>query len=511
MDWWRGGWWSEWWDALVDRLRGRSLAPPPTAVGGYWPTLESGAHYAALYRTQPHVRTVIDFLSQQIAQLGIHVFRRVSDTDRVRVANHPLARLLRTPNPGTTRYQWMVETVADWCVYGNAYSVKLRRRNRLELYRVPAPNMRPVGDLIPRAYVWTLPNGDTLTLPAEDVFHLRDYNPDDPVIGLSRLETLRKILAEDTAATTFREWFWTNGAKLAGWIKRPKEAPRWTTEQREQFRNEWSQFQGPRNSGKTAVLEDGMEFYPITATARDSELIAARKLTREEVAAAFHVQPAMIGILEAQGYGSLREQHRALYQDTLGPHVAMLEAEIERQLLSEFSDSDDTYIQFNINEKLQGSFEEEQAALSGAVGSPWMSRNEARARMNLPRINDTTFDKPVTRLDIAEGQQTKAVKPSDAPAATAPVVWLESAPTAAAVDLAPLADRLERALRVLPAELAARLPAPSALALTRPIRDEAGRIAGFEDIDALGNVIARRDVVRGADGRVVEIAPAEVA
>ena len=204
--------------------------------------------------------------------------------------------------------------------------------------------MTPVGDLVPRAYVWTLPDGHTLTLPASEVVHLREYNPEDPIVGLSRLETLRKLLDEQTAATTYMHWFWSNGAKLAGWISRPKDAPRWNEQQRKQFGDEWRGFQGPQNAGKTAVLEDGMAFNPVTATARDSELTAARKLTREEVAAAFHVPPAMLGIMEAQGYGSIREQHKALYQDTLGPVVALIEGEIERQLLVEFCDSDDIYV-----------------------------------------------------------------------------------------------------------------------------------------------------------------------
>ena len=350
-----------------------------------------------------------------MAQLGIHVYRRLSDTDRVRVHDHPLARLLRQPNAATTRYMWVNEMLQDWCVFGNAYSVKLRRPNRLELYRVAPPLVAPVGDLVPRAYVWTLPDGHTLTLPASEVFHLREYNPEDPLLGLSRLETLRKLLAEDAAARTFREWFWANGAKLAGWISRPKDAPRWTEPQRKQFGDEWRGFQGPQNAGKTAVLEDGMTFNPVTATARDSELTETRKLTREEVAAAYHIPPAMVGITEAQGYGSLREQHKALYQDTLGPLVALLEGEITRQLLPEFSDADDVYPQVNIMEKLQGSFEEEQCALAVAVGAAYMTRNEARARLNLPRINDATFDVPITRLDTAEGQQTKALPPPVAP------------------------------------------------------------------------------------------------
>lgn len=395
----------KWWDALLSGLGISSPAAPPFA-SFTWPGSGDAGSYGALYAKQPHVRTVVDFLASQLGQLGIHVFRRISDTDRVRIADHPLAALLNAPNPGTTRYTWIAETVQDWCVYGNAYSVKFHSPGRLELYRVPAANMQPYGDLIAREYVWTLGDGRGIVLPAENVFHVKQYNPDDPVVGLSPLETLRALLAEEQAAVEYRKWFWNNGARLAGVISRPKDAPRWNPEQRDAFRAQWTAFSGPQNAGKTPVLEDGMEFNPVTATARDSQLIDARKLTREEVAAAFHVPPALLGILEAQGYGSLREQHRALYQDTLGPVVGLLEGEIERQLLSEFSDNaiDGAYVQFNISEKLQGSFAEEQAALVSATGAPYMSRNEARARLNLPRIADPAFDRPVTRLDLAEGQ-----------------------------------------------------------------------------------------------------------
>jgi hypothetical protein len=397
-----------------------------------------------------------------------------------------------------------------------------------------------------------MPDGRTLTLPASEVFYLRQYNPDDSVFGLSPLETLRKLLAAEEAAVTYREWFWQNGAKLAGWIKRPKEAPRWTEQQRKQFGEEWRGFQGPSNAGKTAILEDGMEFTPITATARESELIEARKLTREEVAAAYHVPPAMLGILEAQGYGSLREQHKALYQDTLGPVVAMLEGEIERQLLVEFSDSEDVYVQFNINEKLQGSFEEEQAALAAAVGSPYMTRNEARARLNLPRINDAAFDVPVTRLDIAEGQNARdaaTAKPPAAPVSAVVVMPALAPPPPPPLDLAPLGDRIVRAVRALPGELVHALPAPPSppepvdltplgdrieralqalqgtlpadiaarmpvpappTAVTRTVRDEAGRIVALEDRAADGTVLRRRVVIPDADGRPREVEVADV-
>jgi HK97 family phage portal protein len=508
-------WPRRWWEALREVLRPLApppglLPPPPPLSGGlWWPGSGPSGSYAVLYRAQPHVRTVVDFLAQQLGQLGIQVFRRLSDTDRVRVHNHPLARLLRTPNPGTTRAVWVSALVHDLGVFGNAYAVKVRRPNRLELYRVTPATVQPLGDLVPRAFVWTLPDGTTFPLPASEVFHLRLYNPDDPVVGLSPLETLRKVLAEEAAANDFRTWFWANGAKLGGWIGRPKDAPKWTAEQREDFRQQWANFVGPRNAGKTAVLEDGMEFTPITASARDSELVDARKLTREEVAAAYHVPPAMVGIVEAQGYGSLREQHKALYQDTLGPLVALLEGELERQLLPEFSDSDEgeVYVQFNISEKLQGSFEEEQQALSAATGSPYMSRNEARARLNLPRINDAAFDVPVTRLDLAEGQAAalRPVEPA-VPAASLPTRGGSEPPA-----LDPSADRIIRALRALPRELAETLPAAAPgrsgrRAPRRILRDDRGRVRASEELGPDGTVIRREVFVRNAQGHVIEIA-----
>ncbi len=414
-----------WWQRLLARFRfsardaAESLSVPwwTPWLGGGGSEQDRAQLYGKLYRTQPHVRTVVDFLASQLGQLGIHVYRRISDTDRVRVHGHPLAELLRIPNAATSRYRWVAELVMDYGIFGNAYAIKTRSPNRLELYRVPAAQMTVHGDLVPRAYTWTLPSGQPMSLLPSEVFHLRQYHPDNPIVGLSPLETLCNLLLEEQAATDYRAFFWRNAARLGGYLERPKDAPRWTPEQRTQFRKDWRRFyQGPKNAGRTAVLEDGMKFNPVTATARDSQLIETRKLTREEVAAAYHVPPAMIGIVESQGYGSLREQHRALYQDTLGPYVALLEGELELQLLPEFSDTEDIYVQFNINEKLQGSFDEEAQALQTGVGSPFMSRNEARARLNLPKINDAAFDVPVTRLDVAEGQAAKSRAPTPADA-----------------------------------------------------------------------------------------------
>src|SRR5690606_31147294 len=129
------------------------------------------------------------------------------------------------------------------------------------------------------------------------------------------------------------------------------------------------------------LLEDGMKFSQVAFSAKDSEYITARKLTREEVAAQYHVSPLFVGILDNANFSNVKEQHRHLYQDTLGPTLKMLEEEFHLQLLGEFPelDFDRVYIEFDLGDKLRGSFEEESAAQQTSVGGPWRTRNEARA------------------------------------------------------------------------------------------------------------------------------------
>ena len=53
---------------------------------------------------------------------------------------------------------------------------------------------------------------------------------------------------------------------------------------------------------------------------------------------------------------------------------------------------------------MAGSFEEQATVMSSSVGAPWMSRNEARARLNLPRIDGG--DALVTPLNVLIGGQS---------------------------------------------------------------------------------------------------------
>jgi HK97 family phage portal protein len=363
--------------------------------------------YATIYRTQPNVRTCVDFLARNIAQLGLHVFRRVSDTDRERLIDYPLAQVLARPLPPefkATRYRLIEALMGDLGTYFNAYWLKVRRDDGapLGLLRIPPPYVKVSGGLAPTGYKIELMGRPPRPIKPADIVHFRGYNPENPVRGLSPLETLRRVLAEEHAAGDYREHFWQNAARMHGIIERPDEAPEWSEQARERFKSEFEAlYSGGENSGKTAVLEEGMTWRPGSFNPQESEYLSGRKLTREECARAYHIPLPMVGILDHATFSNIKEQHKNLYQDSLGPWLAMIEQDIELQLLPEFDDVAGVYVEFNIAEKLSGSFEDQTAALQSAVGRPWMTANEARARMNLPAIEGA--DVLVTPLNVLIG------------------------------------------------------------------------------------------------------------
>ncbi|WP_208543754.1 phage portal protein [Rathayibacter sp. VKM Ac-2804] len=348
--------------------------------------------YAEIYKTQPAVRTVVDFLARNIAQLNIHAFRRISDTDRERLRDHPLAQLLGAPNSFTTPYRLKRDLVADRCIFDAAYWVKNQEAGQAALVRIPPPMIKPSGEdwLRPTSFAVEGDKGKT-EIDARHVVYFRGYNPTNGRSGLSPIETLRRILAEEYAAGQMREQVLRNGARVSGYIERPADpqGKEWDPAARNRFRSAWrAQYNGgsATEAGGTPVLEDGMKFVAAAHSAVDLQYVESRKLTREEVAAAYFIPPPMVGILDHATFSNITEQHKMLYQDTLGPWLADIQQEIALQLLPEFPDTDRVYVEFNMEEKLRGSFEEQAAQLQSSVGAPYMTRNEARARANLPSV-----------------------------------------------------------------------------------------------------------------------------
>jgi HK97 family phage portal protein len=384
-----------------------SIEPRGGPNGGWFPPYRRGVAvsaalsftYGQIYRAQPAVRTCVSFLARNIAQLGLHTFRRLPNDDRKRLRDTPLSNLFDVqPNPTTTPYRLVYALIADRAIYDVAFWLKVRgeapalggRGELLGLRRVSPRRVQPLeGDWLEVDKFRIHGNRGHRDVDREDLVVFPGYDPEEEsASGASPIEALRLILAEEYSAQQYREQMWRNGARASGYIKRPLDAPEWSKTARTRFREEWqAQYAGDSpNAGGTPILEDGMEWLAAGVTPREAQYVESRKLTREECAAEYHIPAPFVGLLEHATFSNITEQHKQLYTDTLGPWTVGAEEEIMLQLVPEFPGRG-VYVEFNYAEKLRGSFEEQAEGLSSAIGRPYMTPNEGRARLNLPRVD----------------------------------------------------------------------------------------------------------------------------
>lgn len=404
-----------------------------------------------LWDNQPYVRTVVTFLASNIAHLGLHVYRRDSDTERIRLKpqDSRFAAALATPSDTATTYELVYGLVADQALYERAYwlveSNGLRRLPPSWVLDHLAPRNDPFRI---EGLVIAPPNGTRTVIPRGRFLAFVGWAPLDPTgIPQPALTSLRHVLAEQAAAYEFRARTWDNGLNVNRWIKRPADAPEWSDKAKTRFLEDLRATFAKRGNraGGTPVLEEGMELHAERFQAREAEWSDGVKLSLQLVAMAYLINPVMIGLTENSNYSNAVEFRRSLYVDTLGSRIAAIEARINQFLRPLFTDDDREYAEFNVEEKLEGSFEEQAKALQTSVGGPWMTRAEARAIKNLAPIEADGTDDPnklIVPLNVAVGGLA-------APNDTAPPAGLASGGWRVRVKARPSEPLIARTKRLL--------------------------------------------------------------
>lgn len=365
-----------------------------------------GLSPAEMWRTQPYLRTVVTFLARNIAQLGLQAFQRVDDIDRQRI-HDGVGQIVARPNKATTTYELVYGLVADLALYDKAYWLTSDDPDQ-PLSRLPVPWVTAWGGdaLGPAKYrVRVNDKGETVDIPADQVIAFHGWSPLALSVGSSPVSSLRELLAEQVQAARYREAVWQRGGKVGSVLTRPAGAPAWSDEARKQFKQDWEarySGQGP-GVGGTPLLEDGMTLGRVDFSAHEMQFIEGARLALNTVASVYHINPTMIGLLDNANYSNVREFRRMLYGDTLGPILAQIQDRLNAFLVPRFDSRPDVYLEFNIEAKLAGSFEEQTQALQSSVGRPWMSANEARALRNMPAVPDG--DGLVTPLNVLVGGQ----------------------------------------------------------------------------------------------------------
>jgi hypothetical protein len=239
--------------------------------------------------------------------------------------------------------------------------------------------------------------GNFVDFDQSQVLHWRGENPDDPRVGLSHLETLRYLIAEDAAMQQANVELAKSGLTAPTWVYRPAEAPAWSNQARQGFEEDLNNR--IRRANKTpVVLEEGMELRPYGVSPKDAEALDLRKWIKGQIADEYGVPRAMVGL-----DGDLEQARAMFYTDTLPPYCEEYTRMLNLRVLVRVYGNTDLCFEFNLDEKHMG--DDRITSLVSATGRAVMTTNEGRARLNLPPID--TGDDLVTPLNVLVGENPK--------------------------------------------------------------------------------------------------------
>ena len=364
-----------------------------------------------LYATQSNLHAVVSFLSASVAQLPLKVYIRDGENARRRDRTSAAARLFWVPNPDQTCYEMVEGLLTEFLLMGSVFLWVLPDDEAESGYQLRIIPREWIVDTIsstnyaPDVLRISSKSGNIVEVPRSMFVQFRMYNPGNPGGYQSPISALKQTLTEQVNADRFRSDIWKSSGRFNAYLTRPANVQPWDEKQRKAFlaafREGWGK--SGENRGKMPLLEDGMEIKTYQFSAKEAQYAEAKQLSREDVAAAYHVNPSLIWHTSTQTYASARDNARALYADCLGPTIQMIQQRINAFLLPMIGASPDTYVEFYLDEKLKGSFEERASILQSAVGGPWMTRNEARADNNLPPLDGG--DELIVPMNVTEGGQ----------------------------------------------------------------------------------------------------------
>ena len=364
-----------------------------------------------LYATQENLHAVVSFLASSVAQLPLKVYIRDGENARKRDRESTAARLLYCPNPDQTCYEFIEGLLIEYSLMGSVFAWLLPDAEAASGYQLRIVPREWIVDTIshtnyaPDVIRITSGSGSVVEVPREQFVQFRIYNPGNPGGYQSPISALKQTLTEQVDADRFRTDIWRSSGRFNAYLTRPANVQPWDDNARKTFlkafREGWGQ--NGENRGKMPLLEDGMEIKTYQFNAQQAQYAETKQLSREDVAAAYHVNPSLIWHTSTQTYASAKDNARALYADCLGPTMQMLQQRINSFLLPMLGADPGAYVEFDLAEKLKGSFEERAGILQSSVGGPWLTRNEARADNNLPPIEGG--DELIVPLNVVEGGQ----------------------------------------------------------------------------------------------------------
>lgn len=382
--------------AVISRLF-QKAAVTPLGFGQGWFTVVresfAGAFQANIVVDAP--RDVLSFspvyssitgIADDIAKLRSMLVEKQENGTCVEVMGvSPFKQVLERPNHYQNRIQFLKQWFVCKLIWGNTYVLKERdaRGVVVKQYILDPQRVKPlVTDDGGVYYELAADNlsglGENVTVPAKEIIHDRICPLWHPLVGIPPLYASALSATMGNRIQKNSTSFFQNMSRPGGLLVAPGKLD---DEDAARIKAQWEENYGGQNSGRTAVLGNGLKYESTGVPAEQAQLVEQLKWTIEDVARAFKMPAFKLGgPLPANT--SVEEMNQTYYSTCLQIHIEDYELCMKDGLALP--------VGYAVKLDLEGLFRMDAAALvtteAEAVKAGIKSPNEARLRLNLPPV-----------------------------------------------------------------------------------------------------------------------------
>lgn len=377
----------------------KAIGRPMPSRGGWLPIIRD--HYPGAWQrnqeieldsvlTHSTVYACKTLIENDIAKLGFGLMAEDESGIWRRVDNPAFSPVLRKPNAYQSRLQFFQAWMNSKLTWGNTYVLKERdsRGVVIGLYVLNPQLVRPlVSDEGEVFYELRRDNltgltEETVTVPATEIIHDRMNTIWHPLVGISPIAAAGLAAMQGLHIQSNSAQFFGNGARPSGVLVAPAEISQQTADE---IKDYWQREFSGKNTGRIAVLGDGMTYQPMTMTAVDSQLIEQLRLTAETVCSSFHVPPFKVGIGALPTYNNIQVLNIDYFSKCLQIHIRAIQDCINDALKLGRRFGNRYGVRFNLDDLLLM----DTATLVSTYAEATMrgmAPNEFRAKLGLPPV-----------------------------------------------------------------------------------------------------------------------------
>lgn len=377
--------------------REKKSLSPPAASNGWWRIV--GESFPGAWQrnieiksadvlANPTVFSCINRIATDIAKIRLRLVEfSKSDGIWAETENPAYSPVLRKPNHYQTRIEFIASWVSSKLATGNAYILK-ERDNRgvvVGLYVLDPRRVRVLisddGDVfydLSQDHLNDL-HATQVTIPAREIIHDKMNAIFHPLVGLSPIYAAGLAATQSQKIQTNSTQFFGNGARPSGVLTAPDEIAQETADRLKAY---WeSEFSG-QNTGKIAVLGDGLKYEPMMMSSVDAQLIEQLRWTAETICGTFGVPAYLVGVGDAPLNNNAQTLREIYYSQCLQIHLEQIEALLDEGLGIRAPMG----TEFDLDDLLRMDGAALAEVVTALTGRGIMSPNEARKKFSLPPV-----------------------------------------------------------------------------------------------------------------------------